>query len=132
MELITILNQCCRQKGFVFQDASFVDRHPHKIEVSLVPRKHSRANCSGCDNPRPGYDQLPERQYEFIPFWGFKVFLVYAKRRAQCDVVAETVPWVRGKHQLCDANMLYLAYWARKMSRKEVAQRFRGESVSLG
>jgi transposase len=128
MELITILNQCYRQKGFVFQDASFVDRHPHEIEVSLVPRKHSRANCSGCGNPRPGYDRLPERRYEFIPFWGFKVFLVYAKRRVQCDecgVVAETVPWARGKHQLCDAYMLYLADWARKMSWKEVAQRFR-------
>ena len=128
MELITILNQCYRQKGFVFQDASFVGRYHHEIEVSIVPRKHSRANCSGCGNRRPGYDRLPERRYEFIPFWGFKVFLVYAKRRVQCDdcgVVAETVPWARGKHQLCDAYMLYLADWAKKMSWKEVAQRFR-------
>ncbi len=128
MELITILNQCYRQKGFVFQDASFVGRHQHEIEVSIVPRKHSKANCSGCGKPRPGYDRLPERRYEFIPFWGFKVFLIYAKRRVQCGdcgVVAETVPWARGKHQLCDAYMLYLADWAKKMSWKEVAQRFR-------
>jgi hypothetical protein len=93
-----------------------------------VPRKHSRVNCSGCGNPRPGYDWLPERRYDFIPFWGFKVFLVYAKRPVQCDecgAVAETVPWARGKHQLCDAYMLYLADWARKMSWKEVSQRFR-------
>jgi transposase len=40
-------------------------------------------------------------------------------------VVAETVPWARGKHQLCEAYMLYLADWAKKISWKEVAQRFR-------
>lgn len=128
MELITILNQCYRQKGFVYQDASFVGRHRQKIEVTIVPRKHSGANCSGCGKQRPGYDRLPTRRYEFIPFWGFKVFLVYAKRRVQCGdcgVVAEAVPWARGKHHLCDAYMLYLADWARKMSWKEVAQRFR-------
>jgi transposase len=42
-----------------------------------------------------------------------------------CGVVAGTVPWARGKHQLCDPYMLYLADWERKMSFKEVAQRFR-------
>ena len=128
MELITILNQCYRQKGFVYQDASFVGQHRHQIEVSIVPRKSSKANCSGCGKPCPGYDRLPSRRYEFIPFWGFKVFLVYAKRRVQCSdcgVVTEAVPWARGKHHLCDAYMLYLADWARKLSWKEVAQRFK-------
>lgn len=128
MELITILNQCYRQKGFVYNNASFVGQHCHEIEVSIVPRKHTKANCSGCGKPSPGYDRLPSRRYEFIPFWGFKVFLVYAKRRVQCadcGVVAECVPWARGKHHLCDAYMLYLADWARKLSWKEVAQRFR-------
>lgn len=128
MELITILNQCYRQKGFVYQDARFASQHRHEIEVSIVPRKHAKANCSGCGKPRPGYDRLPSRRYEFIPFWGFKVFLIYAKRRVQCGdcgVVAETVPWARGKHHLCDAYMLYLADWARKLSWKEVALRFR-------
>lgn len=128
MELMTILNQCYRQKGFVYQNARFVDQHKHEINVSIVPRKGSKANCSGCGKSCPGYDRLPARRYEFIPFWGFKVFLVYAKRRVQCDdcgVVAEAVPWARGKYHLCDAYMLYLADWARKLSWKEVAQRFR-------
>lgn len=127
MELITLLNQCYRQKGFVYQAANF-SRHRHEIEVSIVPRKHAKANCSCCGQPSPGYDRLPSRRYEFIPFWGFKVFLVYAKRRVQCHecgIVAEVVPWARGKHQLCDAYMLYLADWAKKLSWKEVAQRFR-------
>jgi hypothetical protein len=26
-----------------------------------------------------------------------------------CGVVAETVPWARGNHQLCDPYMLYIA-----------------------
>ena len=100
----------------------------HEIEIDIVPRKGSKANCCGCGQPCPGYDRLPQRRYEFIPFWGFKVFLVYARRRVQCPdcgVIAERVPWARGKHQLCDAYMLYLADWARKLSWKEVAQRFR-------
>jgi len=128
VELITILNQCYRQKGFVYRDARFVGQHLHQIEVSIVPRKCSKANCSGCGKPCPGYDRLPSRRYEFIPFWGFKVFLVYAKRRVQCrdcGVVTEAVPWARGKHHLCDAYMLYLADWAKKLSWKEVAQQFR-------
>jgi transposase len=115
VELITILNQCYRQPGFVYRDARIVGQHRNQIEVSIVPRKCSKANCSGCRKPCPGYDPLPSRRYEFIPFWGFKVFLVYAKRRVQyrdCGVVAETVPWARGKHHLCDAYMLYLADWA--------------------
>ena len=100
----------------------------HEIEIDIVPRKGSKANCCECGQASPGYDRLPQRRYEFIPIWGFKVFLVYAKRRVRCTdcgVIAESVPWARGKHQLCDAYMLYLADWARKLSWKEVAQRFR-------
>jgi hypothetical protein len=36
MELITILNRCYRQKGFVYRNASFVGQHHHEIEVSIV------------------------------------------------------------------------------------------------
>ena len=32
----------------------------------------------------PGYDQLAERRFEFIPLWGFFVFLLYAMRRVDC------------------------------------------------
>src|ERR1022692_4450015 len=27
--------------------------------------------------PAPGYDHLPERRFEFIPFWGILVFFLY-------------------------------------------------------
>ena len=38
----------------------------------------------GVPQPAPGYDHLPERRFEFIPFWGFLVFFLYRMRRVQC------------------------------------------------
>src|SRR5579863_3456282 len=50
-------------------------------------------------------------------------------RRVDCRrceaVVVEAVPWGNGKHQLTNAYMLFLARWARKLSRKETAEAFR-------
>ena len=85
MLLTTILNQCYRFKGFVYGQARFV-RHPGQqaIEVQVRPRKGSRAQCSGCGVCCAGYDHLPARRFEFIPLWGFPVFLVYARRRVDC------------------------------------------------
>jgi transposase len=96
MELITILNHCHRHRGFVYQHARF---GPDKksIEVAVRPREGSAARCSGCHQPAPGYDHLPERRFEFIPLWGVLVFLLYRMRRVDCrqcgDVVVEEVPW---------------------------------------
>jgi hypothetical protein len=70
MELITILNRCYRFRGFIYHDARF---SPDKksIEVAVRPRKGSAAICSRCHRTAPGYDQLAERRFEFIPLWGF-------------------------------------------------------------
>lgn len=99
MELPTILNHCHRHRGFVYQSASFsADRK--SIEVKMRPRKGAVAICSNCRQPMPGYDQLPERRFEFIPLWGFFVFLLYSRRRVncrQCGAVAEHLPWSAGK-----------------------------------
>ena len=128
MDLITILNHCHHHRGFVYQHARF---GPDKksIEVDVRPREGSTAVCSGCHKPAPGYDHLPERRFEFIPFWGFVVFLLYSMRRVNCRscsvVVVEEVPWGDGKHQLTKAYMLFLARWARKLSWKETAEAFR-------
>src|SRR5687768_18370456 len=43
-----------------------------------------RSVCSDCGQSGPGYDRLPARRFEFVPFWGMKVFLVYAPRRVEC------------------------------------------------
>ena len=83
MELITILNRCHRFRGFVYHRARFTSDHK-SIEISVRPRKRSAAICSRCHQPAPGYDQLPERRFEFIPLWGFFVFLLYAMRRVDC------------------------------------------------
>jgi hypothetical protein len=39
------------------------------IEVVVRPRRGSVATCSRCHQPAPGYDQLAERRFEFIPLW---------------------------------------------------------------
>src|SRR3954464_4589241 len=72
MELITILNRCHRFPRFVYQHAYF-SADKKSIEVAVRPRKGSTAVCSRCHLPAPGYDQLAERRFEFIPLWGFLV-----------------------------------------------------------
>ena len=76
MELITILNRCHHFPGFVYQHARFSSDHK-SIEIDVRPRRGSRAVCSRCHQLAPGYDQLAERRFEFIPLWGFLVFLLY-------------------------------------------------------
>jgi transposase len=92
-------------------------------------RSGSKAVCSGCAKPAPGYDQakLP-RRFEFIPVWGFAVMLLYCMRRVECrnrGVTVEQVPWGIGKHTLTRAYMLHLAHWARKLSWQDTARSFR-------
>src|SRR6202051_2095748 len=103
LQLITILNRCHRFPGFIYQQARFSSDHK-SIEIAVRPRKGWAAVCSRCHEPAPGYDQLPERRFEFIPFWGFLVFLLYSMRRVQCPrcqaVVVEEVPWGDGKRTL--------------------------------
>src|ERR1700691_5294244 len=77
MDLLTILNRCHHFSGFVYQHARF-SRDKKAIEIAVRPRTGSTAVCSGCHQPAPGYDRLPERRFEFIPFWGFLVFLLYS------------------------------------------------------
>jgi len=128
MELITILNQCYRHKSFIYDKAYFSLTAKNEIEVKVIPRKNSKARCSRCDQIAPGYDHLPERRFEFIPFWGFSIFLLYAKRRVNCKncgIIAEQVPWSDGKNHLTRVYMQYLAHWAKKLSWKEVAISFK-------
>ena len=127
MELTTLLNCCYHFKGFVYKEARFAPGKPDTIEVGVMPCHGSKPYCSGCGKHRPGYDRLPERTFEFIPFWGFAVFLRYARRRVDCPacgVTAEFLPWAEGKHHLTTAYMQFLAHWARKLSWLEVSRSF--------
>ena len=49
---------------------------------------------------------------------GFLVFLLYTMRRVDCPRggVVEEVPW--GKRTLTNAYMLFLACWARRLSKE--------------
>jgi transposase len=128
MELITTQNRCHRFRGFVYQHAHF-SADKKSIDVAVRPRKGSTALCSRCHMPAPVYDHLAERRFEFIPLWGFFVFLLYAMRRVDCrrrgGVIVEEVPWGDGKHTRTKAYLLFLARWARRLSWKETAEVFR-------
>lgn len=127
MRFKTILNECCKFQHFVIIDSNFNESKTH-IEVQLQARKNSKPICSVCGVKGPGYDRLPEKKIQFIPFWGFQVFLVYAMRRVNCPacgIKVEKVPWADGKHTLTHQYAKYLADWAKEMSWTAVATRFR-------
>lgn len=128
VQLKTILNHVERHKSFVYQDARWADlTSKTQIEIPIEPRANGRAICSGCGQPAPGYDRLPERRFEFVPLWQIAVFLVYAMRRVECPtcgVKVEQVPWCDGKNQLTTTYRWFLAGWARRLSWKGVAEAF--------
>ncbi len=128
MLLKTILNKCHKLKSFVYQNVESARyRSTDVFNVTVVPRKNSHALCSCCHNPAPGYDTLSERRFEFIPLWGYPVFLLYSMRRVQCStcgVKVEEVPWADGKRELTKTYMQYLAFWAKRLSWAEVASAF--------
>ena len=124
MLVTRLLNACHHFPGFVYERARLCD-DAKTIEIEVrcgrAPRRAARVAASA----RPGYDQLAERRFEFIPIWGFAVMLLYAMRRVECrrcGVKVEEVPWGEGKHTLDKAYMLFLAHWARKLSWKETAR----------
>jgi len=126
MLLTRLLNACHHFPGFVYAGARLCET-TNTIEIDVRPRLGSKPCCSGCGQPAPCYDHRSCRRFEFIPIWGFAVFLLYCMRRVDCQrcgVKVEEVPWGSGKHTLCKAYMLYLAQWARKLSWKETAQSF--------
>jgi transposase len=129
MQLKTILNRVEPFKSFVYGNARWVESLGQPtLEVEVHARKNGRASCSGCDRPRPGYDRLPERQFEFVPLWGMAVFFVYAMRRVDCPscgVTVERVPWAQGKYHLTTSYRWFLARWAKHLSWEEVACIFR-------
>jgi transposase len=127
MRLVSILNQCHHFPGFVNETAR-ICHETKSIEVDVRSRQGSKGKCSICGSPGPTYDHLGVRRFEFVPFWGFAVFLLYCMRRIdcrRCGVKVEALPWGCGKNQMTTAYVLFLAHWARKLSWKETALSFR-------
>jgi hypothetical protein len=100
--LIRILNRCHRFRGFVYQHAHFTADNK-SIEVAVRLRKGSTAACSRCHLPAPGFDQLADRRFEFIPLSGFSSTFgtpCGASPAAVAAVVAvEEVPWATANAQ---------------------------------
>jgi transposase len=135
MQLKTILNRVQKFKSFVYAKARWSgSADAPELTIEVIERANGRALCSGCGRPRPGYDRLPTRRFEFVPLWGIKVFLVYAPRRvvcSTCGVRVEHMPWALGKRPLTLAYAWFLARWAKHMSWKEVAVMFRASWESV-
>ena len=112
MRIQTILNRVEKFKSFVYGEATLVESEDGPtLVVQIVPRKNSRAFCSGCGRPSPVYDRLEEQRFEFVPLWGILVFLAYRMRRVnckRCEVTVEMVPWGDGKNQLTTTYRWYL------------------------
>jgi transposase len=129
MHLESILRRLQPQPGFVYAKAEWAgsDARP-AVHVHLRPREGSRGICSNCCQKRPGYDVGPPRYFAFVPLWGIAVWFVYAMRRVdcgRCGVTVERVPWASGKMQTTHALVWFLASWAKVLSWKETARRFR-------
>ncbi len=127
MQLKTILNRVENFKSFVYGKVRWVDADRPTIEVQIEARRNGRPICSGCQQPAPGYDRLPERCFEFVPLWGIAVYFVYAMRRVECPtcgVKVEQVPWCDGKNHLTTTYRWFLAGWAKRLSWKGVASAF--------
>ena len=128
MQLKTILNRVLKFKSFVYGAVRWAtETEVPTLEVELHRRANSQPVCSCCRRPSPGYDRLPERRFEFIPFWGIKVFLLYAPARVscpRCGIKVEMMPWATGKRRLTDPYAWFLSRWAKRLSWKEVAEAF--------
>lgn len=82
MLLARLLNDCHHFPGFVYAAVRLIEATAI-IEVDVRPRRGSKARCSCCGKPAPGYDVLPVRLVECIPIWGYAVMFIYAMRRVQ-------------------------------------------------
>jgi transposase len=80
MLLTRLLNACHHFPGFVYTSARLCD-DAKAIEIDVRPRLGSKPCCSGCGQSATVYDHRSYRRFEFIPIWGFTVFLLYRMRR---------------------------------------------------
>ena len=127
MQLKTMLNRLQKHSAFVYETVRLVEHPRLTLEVRVRPRAGTRATCSHCRRPAPGYDTLPTRRFDFVPLWHIPVVFLYAMRRVscpRCGVKVEAIPWATGKHRLTDAYAWFLAGWAKRLSWQEVAAAF--------
>jgi len=125
MRIKTLLNKCYKFKSFVYKTVRWHDdKNKRYLEVTVAPRKNSQAICSSCHCRATCYDHQNVRRFEFVPLWGYPVYLVYRMRRVQCSncgIKIEEVPWAKGKQTITIAFIQFLAGWAKRLSWQETA-----------
>jgi transposase len=128
LEVKTILNRIQRFVGFVYSSIRLRGSGGSlRIEARIEAHQGIRGKCAACLKPAPGYDQLPERRWLFVPLWGVIVHFFYRPRRVDCaehGVGVEHIPWSQGKRPVTTAMMGFLARWARRLSWRETARTF--------
>src|SRR5208282_5772431 len=130
LQVKTVLNAIQPFPGFVYRDIRmpcYRDGQPRRLEITVHAHQARDGKCSRCLKPAPGYDQLPQRSWLFVPMWGIVTWFFYAARRVNCPehgVVIEHVPWSDGKRPVTIAMMCFLSRWARRLSWRETAQAF--------
>ena len=71
---------------------------------------------------------LPLRLYDYLPVLGVLTYSTYKRRRVNCrncGIIAEMIPWADGKSQLTLTLQWFLAGWAKDLSWKAVASKYR-------
>ena len=137
LALKTLLNRVDPLKGFVYESSrisaladirrgSLLGCAP-RIEICLRAHQSKLGKCSQCLLPAPGYDQLAERRFQFVPLWGMPTWFIYAPRRLECDrcgIHVEYLPWALGKRPVTQSFAWFLASWAKLLSWQVVSRRF--------
>lgn len=128
MLIKTLLNKVERFKSFVYGTAQimFIDG-AEALVIDIVSRRNSRPVCPECNKKHNVYDRQPQRLFEYMPIWAFKVYFRYTPRRVNCPtcgVKVEALPWGYGKERMTFSYQIYLARWAKRLSWKETADIF--------
>ncbi len=128
MLIKTLLNKVERFKSFVYGTACVtLVGGTEALVIDIVPRRNSGPICPECAKRRTVYDRQPQRLFEYIPVWSFKVYFRYAPRRVKCPehgVKVESLPWGYGKERMTFSYQVYLSRWAKRLSWKETADIF--------
>jgi len=125
----TLLNKIEKFKSFVYKKVSMEwIEGEEAIVVAIEPRKNTKPICRICIKRCGTHATEPLRLFEYVPFWKWKVFFLYAPRRADCAMdgaLVEFLPWAVGKEHQTTTYKVYLARWARRLSWKETAGLFK-------
>jgi transposase len=128
MLIKTLLNKVERFKSFVYGTTQvMLVGGVEALVIDIVPRRNSRPICPECRKRGRIYDRQPQRLYEYLPVWTFKVYFRYAPRRVSClihGVKVEAVPWSYGKDRMTFSYQIFLSRWAKRLSWKEAASIF--------